>query len=49
MLSGTSMEEHGGVLWLFLQVNAVSPALFVASWYILASSALQCDLKTASE
>lgn len=49
MLSGTSMEEHGEVLWLFLQGNAVSPALFVASWCILDSSAFECDLKTASE
>lgn len=45
------MEEHDEVLWIFLQVNALSPAVSVsvAAGYMSASSAFGCNLKTAGK
>lgn len=49
--TGTAVEEHDEVLWIFLQGNALSPAVSVsvASGYMSASSAFGCNLKTAGK
>lgn len=51
MFNWNSVAEHDEVLWIFLQRNALSPALSlsVASRYMSASSAFGCSLKTASK